>query len=189
MSEEKLFFEEEVYSLPEFKFSFPIDKELITTIVREVPQGTILDIGCGEGGDSLYLAEKGYKVTAIDISQKAINAIQAEAVKRKITLTTIKTDIELFPFTKSFDIILARGILHFLSEEAVQQIIKKIKKATKLIVVDVFLKGSSCQKDSEGYYFSLEELKQHFLNWDILEEDNSIDEEGNKSQYLVLKKK
>jgi cyclopropane fatty-acyl-phospholipid synthase-like methyltransferase len=44
-------------------------------------QGKVLDVGCGAGSHSLYLQEKGFDVTAIDISPSAIQACQLRGVK------------------------------------------------------------------------------------------------------------
>ena len=44
-------------------------------------QGNILDVGCGAGSHSLYLQEKGFEVTSIDVSQNAIQACQLRGVK------------------------------------------------------------------------------------------------------------
>jgi SAM-dependent methyltransferase len=44
-------------------------------LVREagpLPRGTALDLGCGEGGDAIWLAEQGWRVTAVDISGTAL---------------------------------------------------------------------------------------------------------------------
>ena len=44
--------------------------------VREVealPPGSALELGCGEGGDALWLAERGWRVTAVDISATALD--------------------------------------------------------------------------------------------------------------------
>src|SRR5947209_20239745 len=38
----------------------------------ELTPGRALDVGCGEGADAIWLAEHGWTVTAIDISQVAI---------------------------------------------------------------------------------------------------------------------
>jgi SAM-dependent methyltransferase len=40
----------------------------------QLSKGKILDVGCGAGSHSLYLQEKGFEVTAIDISENAIKA-------------------------------------------------------------------------------------------------------------------
>ncbi len=44
-------------------------------LVREagpLPSGTALDLGCGEGGDAIWLAEQGWQVTAVDVSATAL---------------------------------------------------------------------------------------------------------------------
>ena len=47
----------------------------------KLAKGKILDVGCGAGSHSLYLQQKGFEVTAIDISAKAIQACQLRGVK------------------------------------------------------------------------------------------------------------
>lgn len=45
-------------------------------------RGKILDVGCGAGSHSLYLQEKGFDVTSIDISENAIQACQLRGLKK-----------------------------------------------------------------------------------------------------------
>jgi len=55
------------------------------TMVNEVAalsSGRALDVGAGEGGDALWLAERGWTVTANDISQRALDRVAAEAERR-----------------------------------------------------------------------------------------------------------
>ena len=47
----------------------------------QLAKGKILDVGCGAGSHSLFLQQKGFEVTAIDISPKAIQACQLRGVK------------------------------------------------------------------------------------------------------------
>jgi cyclopropane fatty-acyl-phospholipid synthase-like methyltransferase len=42
----------------------------------QMAKGKILDVGCGAGSHSLYLQEKGFAITSIDISENAIKACQ-----------------------------------------------------------------------------------------------------------------
>ncbi len=46
-------------------------------------QGKVLDIGCGAGSHSLYLQEKGFDVSAIDISKGAIEVCQLRGLKKR----------------------------------------------------------------------------------------------------------
>ncbi len=45
--------------------------------VADLPPGRVLDMGCGEGADALWLAARGWKVTAIDISRIALSRAAA----------------------------------------------------------------------------------------------------------------
>jgi len=55
--------------------------------VEGLTPGTALDIGCGEGADAIWLAERGWDVTAIDIAQTAIERARAEAGHRGLKVT------------------------------------------------------------------------------------------------------
>lgn len=54
----------------------------LAEVLADVPAGRALDLGCGEGGDAVWLAEKGWQVTAVDISETAIQRATAEAEAR-----------------------------------------------------------------------------------------------------------
>ena len=47
--------------------------------------GTALDVGCGEGGDAVWLAERGWKVTGTDFSAVALERCAALAAERGVT--------------------------------------------------------------------------------------------------------
>lgn len=48
--------------------------------VSELTPGNALDLGCGEGGDAIWLAQRGWSVTGIDISPTAIERASAAAL-------------------------------------------------------------------------------------------------------------
>ncbi|MFI0795821.1 methyltransferase domain-containing protein [Micromonospora rubida] len=47
--------------------------------VTGLPPGRALDVGCGEGADAVWLAERGWRVTAVDISTTALERAAAHA--------------------------------------------------------------------------------------------------------------
>ncbi|MER7786591.1 class I SAM-dependent methyltransferase [Streptomyces sp. NPDC097640] len=51
----------------------------LTEMVTGLPPGDVLDLGCGEGGDALWLAGQGWQVTATDISAVAVERLAALA--------------------------------------------------------------------------------------------------------------
>jgi thioredoxin reductase/SAM-dependent methyltransferase len=53
--------------------------EILGTTVEGLAPGTALDLGAGEGGDALWLADQGWKVTAVDVAQTACDRITDRA--------------------------------------------------------------------------------------------------------------
>lgn len=82
------------------------------TLVDEVSglaAGRALDVGAGEGGDAVWLAEQGWNVTASDISQRALDRVNGEAERRRLPVTRHHADANgLDPFEgASFDLVSA----------------------------------------------------------------------------------
>ncbi|WP_433323105.1 class I SAM-dependent methyltransferase [Spirillospora sp. CA-294931] len=53
----------------------PRPNRRLTETVAGLPPGDALDLGCGEGGDALWLARRGWHVTAVDISAVAVERL------------------------------------------------------------------------------------------------------------------
>ncbi|HEY3466353.1 MAG TPA: class I SAM-dependent methyltransferase [Amycolatopsis sp.] len=53
--------------------------------VGDLPPGDAADLGCGEGGDALWLARKGWRVTAADISAVAVERLAARSLGLPVT--------------------------------------------------------------------------------------------------------
>ncbi|MFJ1743565.1 class I SAM-dependent methyltransferase [Streptomyces microflavus] len=47
----------------------------LTETVSDLPPGDALELGCGEGGDTLWLARRGWRVTAVDLSAVAVERL------------------------------------------------------------------------------------------------------------------
>lgn len=56
----------------------------LAKIAADLPAGRALDLGCGEGGDSVWLAEQGWQVTGVDVSDTALARAAAEARERGV---------------------------------------------------------------------------------------------------------
>ncbi|MBE3011697.1 class I SAM-dependent methyltransferase [Microbispora sp. NEAU-D428] len=52
---------------------------VLVTEVAGLPPGRALDVGCGEGADALWLARRGWQVTAVDVSRTALRRAAAAA--------------------------------------------------------------------------------------------------------------
>lgn len=71
-----------------------------------LPPGTALDLAAGEGRNALWLAERGWRVTAVDFSQVALDKAAAAAAARGVTLDLVTADVERWtPPPGAFDLV------------------------------------------------------------------------------------
>jgi SAM-dependent methyltransferase len=54
--------------------------------------GRALDVGAGEGGDAIWLAQRGWQVTAADISSRALARLEAEADRLGLDIECLRRD-------------------------------------------------------------------------------------------------
>lgn len=82
---------------------------VMAAIVADLPPGRALDLGCGEGGDAVWLAERGWTVTAVDVSQVAIDRGAAHAEAAGVTgITWERHDLTATFPTGPFDLVSAQ---------------------------------------------------------------------------------
>lgn len=84
---------------------------------RDLGQGLrVLDIGCGQGRDALFIAKLDHRVVGVDLSPSGIADLTASAQKQNLAITGIVADITQFTPEGDFDILLIDRTLHMLDE-------------------------------------------------------------------------
>jgi cyclopropane fatty-acyl-phospholipid synthase-like methyltransferase len=74
--------------------------------------GRALDIGCGAGTNSIYMAERGYRVTAIDFMPQAIAMLKAQITDTDLPIEAVQADVGTWTTKEPFDIVVDIGCLH-----------------------------------------------------------------------------
>jgi SAM-dependent methyltransferase len=78
-----------------------------------VPRGArVLDVGCGPGWTSLFLAESGYRVTATDIVPANVELTTRRAERWGVELSAQVADMEEVDVGGGFDLVLVYDALH-----------------------------------------------------------------------------
>ena len=74
--------------------------------VADLAPGGALDVGCGEGADAIWLAQRGWTVTAIDISDLAVSRAREAAERAGVAIEWVCGDALRTPFpARSFDLV------------------------------------------------------------------------------------
>ncbi|NOQ74190.1 MAG: methyltransferase domain-containing protein [Crocinitomix sp.] len=102
--------------------------------------GSVLDLGCGQGRDALFLADLGFKVTAVDNSKLGIAQMLDESKRQGLELKGLVADIYEWDDFNSFDYVLLDSMFHFLKEDRAKELafIHKIFDGLKTNAAVVF---------------------------------------------------
>ena len=86
-----------------------------------------MDLGCGEGEFSCFLASLGADVTALDISEMNINITSLRAKRNNLRLRTVVADVcNTYLQNASFDIIVGKALIHHLTEYEEQKLYHEV---------------------------------------------------------------
>jgi tellurite methyltransferase len=97
-----------------------------------------LEIGCGEGGNAIFLARNGYVVTAFDLSEVGVQKTKENAEKNNIEINVFKADINEYLPTDEYDLIFSSGTVQYLLPEKRQIFIEACKTKTSINGLNVF---------------------------------------------------
>jgi len=107
--------------------------EGIVRMLNITPPSRILDLCCGFGRHSLILAERGYDVTGLDISQSFLEYAREKAVQRGIKLKLEQRDMREIEHENEFDAVIniftAFGF--FDNEQEDLKVLKSVNRALK----------------------------------------------------------
>lgn len=84
-----------------------------------LPAGTALDVGCGTGDNSIYLAQHGWQVTAVDFVSRALETARAKATAGKASVTFARADVTRLGSAgvgNNFALVVDSGCLHGMSD-------------------------------------------------------------------------
>src|SRR3989344_454451 len=151
--------------------------ELVRKATDYIKSGRALDVGCGNGNDSVYLALNGFKVDSIDSSSVQIHNLKQLCMIYGVNVNFITGDALKIKFN-SYDFIICNHMLHFLLKEDAKELIQKIKESTVENGINVIRALNSGAKGNFSYLMRKDELKEIYFGWEILfyTENNGVSE-------------
>jgi SAM-dependent methyltransferase len=112
--------------------------------------GTALELGCGTGADAVYMAQKGFEVTAVDSSPLALERAHLLAEEVGVPVRFVLQDI--FEFVKSretFDFVYDAGFYHFIRSYDLSRFLDLLWRVTRPGSYYLSLAGST-KETAEG---------------------------------------
>ena len=144
----------------------------------------VLDIGCGEGKDAVYMASKGYEVTAFDLTENGIRKTKRLAEKRGVKINAYVDDINTFKTDEQFDVIYSSGTVQYLFDENKAAFFEKIGRIIKkngIVFFNVFVEKPFLELppdwDMEEKMWKSGELFSYFPDWKFHRIDETIFED------------
>ena len=77
------------------------------------PGARVLDLGCGEGRDSVFFATKGFQVTGVDVSRAGLAKAERLARERGVAVRWLCTDMARLRLDGPFDLVYSCGAVHY----------------------------------------------------------------------------
>ena len=150
----------ELYSKREGK-EHQFNKFLAESVKGRAP-GKALDIGMGQGRNSMFLAALGWEVTGFDISEVAVKQAKESAQKRGLKIDARVGDVDKFDYGKSrYDLIVGMYMHEYLNRNAAK-VVAALKPGGLLVVEGIQRDINKANLTGEKYGYFPNELPKIF---------------------------
>ncbi|MGV3344716.1 tellurite resistance methyltransferase TehB [Enterobacteriaceae bacterium LUAb1] len=150
-----------------------------------------LDIGCGQGRNTLYLNQKGFEVTAWDNNVQSLAKLQHIMAAEQLShIHPALHDLNTWRFNGNWDFVFSTVVMMFLLPETIPQLIADMQASTakggyNLIVAAMDTDDYPCHQPFT-FTFKSGELSHYYRNWHIIKYNENVgqlhrvDEQGNR---------
>lgn len=148
---------------------------LVLRLLEYTNKGTVLELGAGRGRNALFLAAKGFDVTATDISPVSVAGMAKKGKEDGVLLKTQVLDMEVMSLVGSYDVIICTFTLHHMKREDALAAVRSMREHTNPLgfnIVTAFTKNGDFYSENPTtpnfYLDGSVELEQLYHGWNIL---------------------
>lgn len=150
--------------------------------------GTVLDMGMGEGRNAVFLAQKGFKVTGIDISSVAVKKAQLLAKEFGVQINSVVASLNKYRIAEgSLDAIIA---FYYVDRTLIDKM-KSWLKPGGIIIYEAYtveqMQNKGLKAENPAYYLKKQELLKMFPDMRILKFEEPLHEKEFRSSIIVKK--
>ena len=142
---------------------------LITNFAAKMTPGRALDIASGAGRHAMWLAERGWEVTAVDSSRTAIEILRRRANEKAVAINAFVADLEHDEFVierESYDLVIVCNYLQ-------RNLFPSIRAGTRIgglviAVIAMFDDDASIKPMNPAFLLKPGELQAEFEGWEFI---------------------
>ena len=169
-------------------FSLPdTQSPLLEEFVASLPNGRALDVATGTGRNALFLAEHGYRVEAVDISDEALSIARDRAAERSLDIEWIRADFDEYPLPEGVYDVVVVNFYHTLDR---LPSIKEALASDGVLVYEHHLRSTeSVDRGPSGdrYRFRSNDLLRACLDLTVLHyEERTRTDDGRNATIVTL---
>jgi len=145
---------------------------LLVECASQLPPGRALDLACGTGRNALWLAERGWSVTAVDGSPAAIDALRSRAAQLGVTVKTRMADLEKKEFVidpGSWDLI---AMCYYFQRDLLEPCKLGVVPGACIVSIALLIEPG---KENSPFRLQPGELRGYFEGWEILHDREGRD--------------
>jgi SAM-dependent methyltransferase len=163
-------------------------------LVKELPAGKALDLGCGTGDSSIYLAQHGWKVTGVDYVPQALAKARAKAAATNAPVDFVRADVTQLSqegIGEDFGLIVDNGCLHNMSDGDRDAYVREVSAVAapgaRLLIVAFLPGGRLGVRGAQPA-----EMERRFTStWTMLStgSERELDQEQTPAKYYLYERK
>jgi 2-polyprenyl-3-methyl-5-hydroxy-6-metoxy-1,4-benzoquinol methylase len=117
------------YALDADSYPTSLLTQLTLRHIEGRPPGKMLDLGAGEGADSIRLALRGYSVDAVEISKMGVRKILMFAEEAGVNINVKQADIVNYEPEGQYDLVICNGVLQYIDDK--KSVVERMQTATR----------------------------------------------------------
>ena len=138
---------------------------LLVDATGKLPPGRALDLACGTGRNALWLAQRGWNVTAVDNSPTAIETLRGSAVQLGVAIDARVVDLETSEFAiapTAWDLI---AVCYYLQRNLFETCKSGLAAGGTIIAITLLIEPG---KENSPFRLQPGELRGYFDDCEIL---------------------
>ncbi len=155
---------EEIYKNGVTPWDAGTPEPLVIRFIEEqnIQPCSMIDLGCGAGNEAIALAKRGFRVTGVDISERAIIEAQKRAKDASVSCLFLTGNILDMSMQQTYDFVLDRACFHFIDSEERPRYVETVKRFLRPGGLFILFTSSEHDPAKGPYQFTEQEIRNLF---------------------------